>query len=50
MKKTYRLTIDYMIEKTIGSGKFRLSENAKFVIFNEKIATGGGKPPVLPLP
>jgi hypothetical protein len=24
-----------------GSGDFRLSENAKFVIFNEKIVTGG---------
>jgi len=31
---------------TFGSGIFRLSENTKFVVFNEKIVTGGETPPL----
>jgi hypothetical protein len=29
-------------QKIIGSGIFRLSENSKFIVFNERIVAGGG--------
>jgi len=37
---------DYFPGKRLGSGEYRLSENSKFIIFNERIVAGGGTPPL----